>query len=198
MQTEMITTEQQLAPTLDQLLPPVLPAVYRMALGLTGERADAEDLVQEAALNACRSFGQFAAGTNFKAWFFKIVYNLFVSQYRRRRRAGTAIPIDGADRPDEIDLGGYGWHKPEVDALSRFLREGDSATILRAIEGLPDGYRAVATLYFVDDLSYQDIAAVVSAPIGTVRSRLHRGRALLKEALRELAAERGLTGSAAD
>lgn len=197
MQTETITIEEQSALPLDQLLPPVLPAAYRMALGLTGERADAEDLVQEAALNACRSFGQFAVGTNFKAWFFKIVYHLFVSQYRRRRRAGVAISIDGADRPDEIDLGGYGWKEPEVDALSRFLREGDSATILRAIEGLPEGYRAVATLYFVDDLSYQEIAAVVNTPIGTVRSRLHRGRALLKQALRELASERGLAGSAA-
>jgi len=198
MPTETITTERLQAPALDQLLPPVLPAAYRMALGLTGERADAEALVQEAALNACRSFGQFAPGTNFRAWFFKIVYHLFVSQYRRRRRAGVEISIDGADRPDEIDLGGYGWSEPEVDALGHFLREGDSKTILHAIEGLPEGYRAVATLYFVDDLSYQEIAEVVGTPIGTVRSRLHRGRALLKDALRELAAERGLAVSGAE
>ena len=178
------------------LLGPLLDFAYRMALHLVRNPADAEDLLQDAALLAFRHFEQFRPGTNFKAWFFRILLNRFYSRYRRRdarvtfddQATGTAAAHDGPD--------GFFSRvaRPDVALLGR----ADAAAITAAIGGLPDDFRTVCTLYLVQDLSYKEIAALLDVPVGTVRSRLHRGRRLLQRALCELVVERGIIHDATD
>lgn len=172
------------------LLDPVLPAAYRIALHLTREPADAEDVVQEAALNACRAFDSFQPGSNFRAWFFRIVTNVFLSRCRRVRRAGVAVPLDAFDAGSAVETAMLE-QDDRPDPLAGFISRIDTAEIHDALADLPLEYRTVAVLYFSDDLSYQEIAAAVGCPVGTVRSRLHRSREHLKRRLAGLAAERG-------
>ncbi|MBM4185991.1 MAG: sigma-70 family RNA polymerase sigma factor [Gemmatimonadetes bacterium] len=188
-----MTSQAARAETLDlnELIAPVLPVAYRVALNLTRDPHEAEDVVQEAALNACRGFGGFEAGTNFKAWFLRIVTNAFISRYRRRSRSNATMSIDELERPDDLDLAASAFGEPEPDPLTRFVSNIETDEILAALDRLPVEYRTVAMLYFVDDMSYQDIAAAVGCPVGTVRSRLHRSREHLKRSLRHLAEERG-------
>lgn len=173
------------------LLTPVLPAAYRAALHFTRSPADAEDAVQQASLQAWRAFATFEGGTNFKAWFLCIVTNVCRSGFRRQARTPMALAFD--------DPGSEGLPLSEVLAdetgLSpegRTIQQLDAAEIQAALLSLPEDYRTVATLYFVDDLSYQEIADAVQCPIGTVRSRLHRGRRMLMQQLWALAEERGI------
>ncbi len=190
----MTTTQLPSGPDtadLSDLLVGVLPVAYRVALNLTRDPHEAEDVVQEAALNACNGFAGFTPGTNFKAWFLRIVTNAFISRYRRQSRTGTTVAIDDLERPDELDLAAAESREPQLDPLSRFVSQIETTQILTALESLPVEYRTVAILYFVDDLSYQEIAMAVGCPLGTVRSRLHRSREHLKQALRHLAEERG-------
>lgn len=190
--TTMMAAPDSRTSQLNDLLTPVLPIAYRVALSLARDPHDAEDIVQDAALNACRAFESFQIGTNFKAWFLRIVTNAFISRYRRRSRAGITVPVEDLERPDELDLAASLDREPEPDALTGFIRRVDTDEILAALAALPVEYRTVAVLYFVDDLSYQDIAATVGCPVGTVRSRLHRSRDHLKKALRTLAEGRGI------
>lgn len=187
----MTATIETRTDDLNDLLVAVLPVAYRVALNLTRDPHEAEDVVQEAALNACRGFESFESGTNFKAWFLRIVTNAFISRYRRRSRTGTSVSIDELERPDELELAAPDSRNPDGDPLGSFVSQVDTAEILNALESLPIEYRTVAILYFVDDLSYQDIATTVGCPVGTVRSRLHRSREHLKRSLRALAEERG-------
>lgn len=186
------------APLFEDLLRKVLQPAFTVALSLTRERADAEDLVQEAALRAFRHFGTFAAGSNFRAWFMKILLNCFRAKYRQRKRRPETIDLD--DTPDLVIYGQsiasslpYDGEDP---ASSLFDRLG-SEQVTEAIQMLPGEYREVATLYFMQDLSYQDIAAILDCPVGTVRSRLHRGRKMLQKALWHLAEERGIVDALA-
>lgn len=193
--------EQAVAPSQDQasfeaLLLPLLDRAYSTALRLTRNPADAEDLVQEAVLLACRGFGSFQAGTNFKAWFLRILTNCFYSKYRRRKREGTAVELE--DTPElylYCQTAAAGIHAQLGDPAAAFMDRCDADLVAQALEALPEEYRVVCTLYFVQDLAYQDIAAALEVPIGTVRSRLHRGRRLLQKALWTIAQDRGITAS---
>jgi RNA polymerase sigma-70 factor (ECF subfamily) len=178
------------------LLGPLLDAAYRMALHLARNPADAEDLLQDAALLAFRHFGQFREGTNFKAWFFRILLNRFYSRYWRRDARVDFDDQVAATPPAHDGPDGFFSRvaRPDVALLGR----ADAATITAAIGGLPDDFRTVCTLYLVQDLSYKEIAVLLDVPVGTVRSRLHRGRRLLQRALCELAVERGIIHDATD
>ncbi len=185
------------AATIDDLLPPVLPAAYRAAYALTRNQADASDVVQEAALNACRAFHTFQQGTNFRAWFLRIVTNVFLLQCRRDRRAGKPVSLDAALEEDGAESRHWLRASNAEDPLETTIAGADTGAIMAALERLPLDYRTVAVLYFIEDLSYEEIARICDCPIGTVRSRLHRARRTLKARLMGLALERGYGRAAA-
>lgn len=177
---------------LDELLPPILGVAYGYALRLLRNGADAEDLLQEAALAAVRGFGTFQPGTNFKAWFFQILTNCFYGRHRRTKREGESTGLD--DVPElylferASALGLHGGPEAAREVLNRL----DGEAIAAALEKLPQEYRMVATLYFMEDFTYAQIAEIVGVPVGTVRSRLHRGRQLLQRELWPVAVEHGI------
>jgi RNA polymerase sigma-70 factor (ECF subfamily) len=177
----------------EELLTPLLRSAYGTALRLTRDPADAEDVVQEAALQAFRGFATFQTGSNFKAWFFRILTNCFISRYRTRRKEQHDVSLDQAPSISldarTVQEGLAGAEENPAEALLARLTEEQVAA---ALEALPDEYRAVATLYFMEDFSYQQIADVLGVPVGTVRSRLHRARRLLQRALWDVAREHGI------
>jgi len=175
----------------ETLLNPVLPAAYRAALHFTRSPADAEDAVQQASLQAWRAFASFEGGTNFRAWFLCIVTNVCRSEFRRQSRTPLALAFDDSVG-DGLPLADVLTDESEPSPEARAIQQLDAAEIQAALLSLPEEYRVVATLYFVDDLSYQEIARAVQRPIGTVRSRLHRGRKMLMQQLWALAEERGI------
>ena len=176
----------------DQAMP-LMDSLYSAALRMTRNPADAEDLVQETYLKAYRGFGGFEQGTNLKAWLYRILTNTYINTYRAKKR-----------RPDETDL-------EEVEDLYLYRRLGglEAATAGRsaedelmdwftdaevkdAIEGLPENFRLAVLLADVEGFSYKEIAEILDVPIGTVMSRLHRGRKALQRKLWNLAVEHGL------
>jgi RNA polymerase sigma-70 factor (ECF subfamily) len=175
------------------LLMDVLPAAYGYALRLSRNRADADDLVQEAALLALRGRSGFEAGTNFKAWYFRILTNCFRGRHRQQQRRPQTVDFD--DTPDlylyarsaESGLPHSG-EDPASELISRLGTERVAA----AIAALPEEFRVVSTLYFMEDFAYHEIAEVLGVPVGTVRSRLHRGRKMLQKSLWRVAVDAGV------
>jgi RNA polymerase sigma-70 factor (ECF subfamily) len=184
------------AVSFEALLEPLLDSAFGAALRYTRNRADAEDLVQEAALLAYRGFGTFEQGSSFRAWFFRILTNAYFTTYRKRKREGTQIELD--DAPDihlYIQTAERGLHGKAEDPASILMSKLATDHVETAIAALPDEYRVAATLYFMQDFSYQEIADVVGVPVGTVRSRIHRGRRLLQKALWMIAEEQGIVAA---
>lgn len=185
--------------TLDELLSPLLERAYGFALRLLRNRADAEDLVQEGALAACRGFGTFQPGTNFKAWFFRIMVNCYYTRGRRQRREGPQQDLD--ETPQlylRIRTAELGLYQDTADPAAALLSRLDAEQIAGALHALPEEYRVVSTLYFIEDLSYATIADIVGIPVGTVRSRLHRGRRILQKLLWRVAVEGGVVPDRAE
>lgn len=179
--------------TLDELLPPLLESAYRVALRLTGNPADAEDLVQEAAFLAAKGFRTFRTGTNFKAWFFRVMTNAFYSKYRRQKRQGEQVDLD--DTPEAYLFQRTvetGLHTQKENPARALMTTITTDRITQALTDLPEEYRVVSSMYFEEDMAYQDIARVLEIPVGTVRSRLHRGRKLLQRRLWDVALETGV------
>jgi RNA polymerase sigma-70 factor, ECF subfamily len=177
----------------EQLLSPILQMAYGTAVRLTRNRTEAEDLVQDAALLAYRAFGSFQQGTNFKAWFFRILTNAFYSRHRKEKHEKANLSTE--DVPALYlysKTAEAGLHGRESDPASAIMDQLDAEQVGEALETLPTEYRVVATLYFIEDFSYQQIAEVLECPVGTVRSRLHRGRRMLQKALWQVAVERGI------
>jgi RNA polymerase sigma-70 factor (ECF subfamily) len=170
-----------------------IDAAFGYALRLTRDRADAEDLVQEAALAACRGRNGFVAGTNFKAWFFRILTTCYWGKNRHDRRRPSTINFDDTpaillfSRCSEVGLPTDG----ENPAAALFGRMG-TERIVEALAALPEEFGVVCTLYFMEDFAYHEIANVLGVPVGTVRSRLHRGRRMLQKALWNVAADAGV------
>jgi RNA polymerase sigma-70 factor (ECF subfamily) len=172
---------------------PLMPSLYSAARRLTRNPTDAEDLVSETYLRAYRSYGTFTAGTNLKAWMYRILTNAYISEYRRRQR-----------RPAETDLGDvehlYLYRRLGGDTASRLGRsvEDELASLFtehevkQAVEDLPDYYRLPVLLADVEGFSYAEIAEILEIPIGTVMSRLHRGRKQLHKRLYDFAARHRL------
>jgi RNA polymerase sigma-70 factor (ECF subfamily) len=167
--------------------------LYAAAMRMTRNPADAEDLVQETFLKAYRAYDSFTAGTNLKAWLYRILTNTYINKYRKAAR-----------RPDEVDLG-------DVEDLYLYRRVGSEesaeasrttedrvldglveADIKKAVESLPENFRIPVLLADLEGLSYQEFADILEIPIGTVMSRLHRGRKAMQKTLWEFASKRGL------
>ncbi len=180
-------------PGFEELLEPLLGSLYGAALHMTRNRADAEDLVQEATLLAFRAFHTFRPGTNFKAWIYRILTNAFCSSYRRRRNERGLCSLEEATEQFLfIRSGDTGVRADQMDPARSALGRLESEKVAAALQDLPEEYRVVATLYFMEDFRYQDIAEVLGIPVGTVRSRLHRARRMLQKRLWQIAADHGL------
>lgn len=175
-----------------RLVEPLLPKAYQTALYLTRDPIEAEEVVQDAALNALRGFASFTPGTNFRAWFLKILNNAFLQRCRAASRQRESVSLDGTERlqSDLIAADAALYGKPDDPAQS-YLRQLTDEQVRSAIASLPVALRAVATLYFLHDLRYAQIADIVGCPLGTVRSRLHRARAELKRSLWLLVVDSG-------
>ena len=159
---------------------PHLRAVFTLARRLTGRNEQAQDLAQDTFLRAFDKFGGFAAGTNCKAWLFTITYSLFVNHYRRQQREPRLVSSDGADSLLESRV-----PAPESSRVATPARAVADADVEDALAQLPEEYRAAIMLVDTEDLSYEDAAAVLGCPIGTVRSRLFRARTQLANTLRD-------------
>ena len=182
----------------EALFASVITCAFGVAVRYTRNQADAEDLVQEAALLAHRAFDSFESGTNFRAWFLKILTNYYFSRRRREKRRPVTSDLD--DTPDlylYARAGQAGFPTQGPDPAATLLDKLGTERIAEAINRLPEEYRVVCTLYFLEDLSYEDIAGVLGCPVGTVRSRLHRGRKMLQKSLWQVAEEAGIVGSSA-
>jgi RNA polymerase sigma-70 factor, ECF subfamily len=173
----------------------LLPELYGRAVRLCRDRTDAEDLVAESVAKAWEALPTLADRSAFRGWVFRILNNTFVSNCRKAPARTEHEPLDttGGDfslfeRLHQPIL--LWWGSPEMDFLNRLLRED----LERAIDGLPDAFREVVVLVDIQGLAYREVASLLDVPIGTVRSRLSRGRSLLQEALWEHGLEAGLTG----
>ena len=170
---------------------PLLPSLYGAAMRLTRNPTDAEDLVQEAYLRAFRGFGGFQEGTNLKAWLYRILTNQFINTYRKKQREPQIV--EGPDDLDEWYLyDKLGGRSVEASAESEVLDQIPDADVKAALESLPENFRIPVLLADVEGFSYKEIAEIMETPIGTVMSRLHRGRKALEKALWETARARGL------
>ena len=169
---------------------PLLPNLYGAALRMTRNPQDAEDLVQEAYLRAYRGFASFQEGTNLRAWMYRILTNTFINSYRKRQREPVTIQEDEIEDWYLYDkLGASG---AEASAESEVLEKIPDEDVQRALEDLPEQFRMAVLLADVEGFSYKEIAEILDIPIGTVMSRLHRGRKALQKALWETVRERGL------
>jgi RNA polymerase sigma-70 factor, ECF subfamily len=169
-----------------------LDALYRSALGLVRNPDDAEDLVQDTYLKAYRFYGGFEPGTNLKAWLLKIQFNTFVNRYRRVNRERSALK-ELAEEGTGYGMVSEAAARGLTDAVGTAMWPIVSEEIKSAIEKLPEDYRMIIVLADVEELTYREIADVVGCPIGTVMSRLHRARGILKERLVEHARNRGFS-----
>ena len=174
-------------------LQPILDKAYAVAYRLAGNRDDAQDLVQDAAVQAFRAFKSYEKGTNFKAWFTRILVNRFLNVRRAAERRPQTVSIDEAE---DFFLFQQAKNRKMLargsDPAAALTAKIDRQLIADALMALPPEFRAVATLYLIEDCSYEEIAQMLDVPIGTVRSRLHRGRKLLQKALWEIARERNV------
>lgn len=162
-----------------------LDTVYRVALRLAGNAADADDLVQETMLKAYRSWDQYQQGTNAKGWLLTILRNSFINEYRRRTRHPETVDVDTIEPFAVLS------EEQDEDPQGRFFDQIVDEEVQRAVDGLPEVFREALVLSDVEGLNYQEIAGVLGVPVGTVKSRLFRARRLLKERLYRYAVEMG-------
>ena len=169
---------------------PHLDALYNFGLRLTADPNDAEDLVQDTIVKAYRFFSSYEKGTNAKAWLFRILKNSYINNYRKKSKKPQEVDYDEvatfyetirAERTETSDL---------EDKMFRELIDDD---ISNALDEIPEDFRTVVLLCDVEDFTYEEIANMLDVPIGTIRSRLHRGRNLLKAQLMDYASKRGYT-----
>ena len=175
----------------EALVAPWFDALYASALRLTRNERNAEDLVQDTVMRAWRFFDKFEQGTNFRAWIFKILTNTFINNYRKNQRN----PYQGTiDELEDWQLGGAesttatSSRSAEAEAIDHL----PASVVKDALQSIPEDFRLAVYLADVEGFAYQEIADIMKTPIGTVMSRLHRGRRMLRDLLADYARERGI------
>ncbi|WP_341782975.1 sigma-70 family RNA polymerase sigma factor [Leucobacter weissii] len=189
-QTSQAQTSAELERRFTRDALPYLDQLYGAAMKMTRNPQDAQDLVQETFTKAFASFGTFTEGTNLKAWLYRILTNSYINTYRKRQREPH---LGAVDELEDWQLGGaesttsMSSRSAEAEAIDRTPAD----VVTRALNELPEDFRMVVYLADVEGFSYQEIADIIGRPIGTVMSRLHRGRARLRQSLGEYAREQG-------
>ncbi len=168
---------------------PHMDALLRTALRMTKNQSDAEDLVQEAMVKAYRFWDKFEPGSNCRAWLFKIMTNIFINNYRSKSRTPVSVNVDDID--DNFLYGQLANLGPEENPEQALFAKIFDDDVKKAIEELPDDFRLVVVLSFLEGFSYQEIAEIADLQLGTVKSRLHRGRKLLQKQLYDYAVRNG-------
>jgi RNA polymerase sigma-70 factor (ECF subfamily) len=182
--------------TFSEQVEPFMDALYGAAMRMTRNPADAEDLLQETFLRAYRGFPRFTEGTNLRAWLYRILTNTYINTYRARQRRPEQTELDEVEdlylyrRLGGLEAASLG-RSAEDELMDRFTE----AEVKEAIESLPENYRIAVLLADVEGFAYKEIAEMLDIPIGTVMSRLHRGRKALQKSLHTFAAARGLASA---
>jgi len=173
------------------------PQLFATALRMTRNRSDAEDLVQETFLKGWRAFDSYQQGTNLRAWLFRIMTNTFINKYNSQQRRPQETELDEVE---ELFLfrrmGAFDQSKMSQSAEDQMLELFTDEEVKKAIESLPETFRIPVLLSDVEGFSYKEIAEILEIPLGTVMSRLHRGRKAMQKMLYEYAKKRGLINEA--
>jgi RNA polymerase sigma-70 factor (ECF subfamily) len=178
---------------------PYLSALFNLALNLTRNRRDAEDLVQETYLRAFRFFDSYRPGTHIKAWLFRILRNTFINRYRAAKIRPDEVELTRVEMGYEQAVDEEFVNQRQPPSPERIVMDGVlDEEIQEALADLPEEYRMVVLMALVEEMSYKEIAAALSIPLGTVMSRLHRGRKLLQGRLLEYARRKGILSSRPD
>ncbi|MHC9545096.1 sigma-70 family RNA polymerase sigma factor [Corynebacterium diphtheriae] len=170
---------------------PLLDQLYGGALRMTRNPTDAEDLVQETYVKAYQAFNSFSEGTNLKAWLYRIMTNTYINSYRKKKRQPTQQSSEDVTDHQLLATSSHesvGLESAEVEALKNLPNQ----RIAQAMNDLSEDYRMVVYYADVEGLAYKEIAEIMGTPLGTVMSRLHRGRKQLREALKDVAQEHGI------
>jgi RNA polymerase sigma-70 factor (ECF subfamily) len=169
------------------------PQLFSTALRMTRNRSDAEDLVQETYIKGWRSFHTFQEGTNLRAWLFRIMTNTYINKYNAQKRKGTEVELDDVEELFLYKrLGSIDQSQLSSSAEDQMLDLFTDDEVKGALESLPEDFRIPVLLSDVDGFSYKEIAEMLEIPMGTVMSRLHRGRKAMQKMLYEYARDRGL------
>jgi len=186
-----VDRKKELKAEFEQVTCPQLSHLYTSAFYLTKDKAEAEDLVQETYLRAFRFFNRFQPGTNSRAWLLSILRNLFINRYRQKKREPQTVDWEKIDKVYEsmVEQGEKAeMGNPEGLLISQLMDE----EVEKALRELPEEFRTAIVLVDIEDVSYEEAAKIMECPMGTVRSRVSRGRRMLQVTLRDYALERGL------
>jgi RNA polymerase sigma-70 factor (ECF subfamily) len=178
--TKQVDFQEEMIPHLD--------AIYNYALRLTTDPNDAEDLVQDTIVKAYRFFHSYEKGTNAKAWLFRILKNSYINNYRKKSKQPHQVDYDEVSQFYESIRSEQTETTDLEDLMYREMLDDD---VSKALTELPEDFRTVVLLCDVEGFTYEEIANMLDVPIGTIRSRLHRGRNLLRAQLQEYAEKRG-------